>query len=233
MRRFLAHLSTGVREGESVAVVGHGSFLGSLWPALTGRERADRLNNLDGILLDATIGSNGEIQVHSHHEISCPYNVKPEIDRCDPGDQQKIAVLRKRMSRSNSRKSRKTVRKTKRSRRSQQQQQGGGVNMPLAYFQDGAQMRGTEGSETGVGLAGMSSGFVREALTQTGGKRRTLRGGFSPSVMGAFAANGARLLPLAAYMGYKMYSNDSGSSSSSSHHRRTKKSKRSKKNNRS
>jgi len=100
--------------------------------------------------------------------------------------------------------------------------------MPLAYFQDGAQMRGTEGSETGVGLAGMSSGFVREALIQTGGKRRTLRGGFSPSVMGAFAANGARLIPLAAYMGYKMYSNDSGS-----HHRRTKKSKRSKKNNRS
>jgi hypothetical protein len=138
------------------------------------------------------------------------------------------------MSRSNSRKSRKTVRKTKRSRRSQQQQQGGGVNMPLAYFQDGAQMRGTEGSETGVGLAGMSSGFVREALTQTGGKRRSRRqqGGFSPSVMGAFAANGARLLPLAAYMGYKMYSNESGSSSSS-HHRRTKKSKRSKKNNRS
>jgi hypothetical protein len=102
--------------------------------------------------------------------------------------------------------------------------------MPLAYFQDGAQMRGTEGSETGVGLAGMSTGWVREALTQTGGKRRSRRqqqGGFSPSVMGAFATNGARLLPLAAYMGYKMYSNDSGS-----HHRRTKKSKRSKKNNR-
>jgi hypothetical protein len=146
------------------------------------------------------------------------------------------------MSRSNSRKSRKNVRKTKRSQKSQKQQ-GGGVNMPLAYFQDGAQMRGTEGSETGVGLAGMSSGFVREALTQTGGKRRTLRGGFSdrqkdgrssrqnggfsPSVMGAFATNGARLLPLAAYMGYKMYSNDSGS-----HHRRTKKSKKSRKSNR-
>ena len=105
--------------------------------------------------------------------------------------------------------------------------------MPLAYFQDGAQMRGTEGSETGVGLAGMSTDWVREALTQTGGRRsRKQQGGFSPSVMGAFAANGARLLPLAAYMGYKMYSNDSGSSSSGSHHRRTKKSKRSRKSNR-
>jgi hypothetical protein len=159
-------------------------------------------------------------------------------------------MSRKVQRKTKSRKSRKTKR-SQRSRQSQksqqQQQQGGGVNMPLAYFQDGAQMRGTEGSETGVGLAGMSTGWVREALTQTGGKRRSRRqqqggfsdrqkdgrssrqnGGFSPSVMGAFATNGARLLPLAAYMGYKMYSNDSGS-----HHRRTKKSKRSKKNNRS
>ena len=231
MRRFLTHLSTGVREGESVAVIGHGSFLGSLWPALTGRVKTDRLNNLDGILLDATIDAKGGIQVHSHHEILCPYHVKPAVDRCDPGDQQKITVLRKRMSWS---KMKKTKRRSRQSRQRQQQQQGGGVNMPLAYFQDGAQMRGTEGSETGTGLAGMSSGFVREALTQTGGQRRSRRqqqGGFSPSVMGAFAANGARLLPLAAYMGYKMYSNDS-SSSGSSHHRRTKKSKRSRKSNR-
>ena len=218
MRRFLAHLSTVAKEGDSVAVVGHGSFLGSLWPLLTGHARANRLNNLDGILLDATIGSNGDIHVHSHHEILCPYHVKPSVDRCSADDQHKIAVLRKRMNR-------KSHRKTKK-------QQGGGVNMPLAYFQDGAQMRGTEGSETGVGLAGMSTGWVREALNQTGGSRRRSQrrqqqgsqqqGGFSPSVMGAFASNGARLIPLAAYMGYKMYTNDS-----SSHHRRTKKAKRS------
>jgi hypothetical protein len=74
--------------------------------------------------------------------------------------------------------------------------------MPLAYFKDGAQMQGTT-SEPGALLGGTSSTWAREAIPQTGGRRQA--GGFSPSVMGAFASNGARLLPLAAYMGYKMW----------------------------
>ena len=236
-RRFLAHLSTVVHDGQSVVTVGHGSFLLSLWPTLTGHERADRLNNLDGILLDATIGS-GTIQVHGSREIKCPFHVRVSVDRCGLGDRQKITTLRRRMGK----------RSQKQKRTQKRKQRGGGVNMPLAYFQDGAQMRGTEGSETGVGLAGSSSGWIREPLTQTGGRRRTLKGlrgsqlkggfrnsqnqdsrlkggfrnsqnqdsrlkggFFNPSVMGAFASNGLRLLPAASYMGYRMYTNNDGS----------------------
>jgi phosphohistidine phosphatase SixA len=229
-RRFLAHLSTVVRDGQSVVTVGHGSFLLSLWPTLTGHARADRLNNLDGILLDATIGPTGTIQVHGIREITCPFHVRVSVDHCGLGDRQKITTLRRRMGK----------RSQKQKRTQKKKQRGGGVNMPLAYFQDGAQMRGTEGSETGVGLAGSSSGWIREPLTQTGGRRRTLKGGFrnsqnqdsrlkggfrnsqnqdsrlkggffSPSVMGAFASNGLRLLPAATYMGYRMYTNNDGS----------------------
>ena len=122
---FLGHLSTLVKEGDSVAVVGHGSFLRSLWPRLTGSVRSDRLNNMDGILLDADIGPRG-LKVHSFVEI--PYRgPSSDGDRCNVRDTRKIAAVQK--------------------------------------------------------------------------------GGFSASIMGAFAANGMRLLPVAAYMGYKMYSN--------------------------
>lgn len=122
---FLEHLSTLVKEGDSVAVVGHGSFLRSLWPRLTGSVRSDRLNNMDGILLDADIGPRG-LKVHSFVEI--PYRGSfSGGDRCAVRDTRKIAAIQK--------------------------------------------------------------------------------GGFSASIMGAFAANGMRLLPVAAYMGYKMYSN--------------------------
>ncbi len=34
-----------------------------------------------------------------------------------------------------------------------------------------------------------------------------MKGGFSPSVMGAFVTNGARLMPAATYVGYKMFKN--------------------------
>lgn len=34
-----------------------------------------------------------------------------------------------------------------------------------------------------------------------------MKGGFSPSVMGAFMNNGARLIPAATYVGYKMFKN--------------------------
>ena len=79
-------------------------------------------------------------------------------------------------------------------------------------------MQGTYGSETGAGLGGMTSTMVREALVQTGGStfgsrrrqrqrretRKAQRGGFSPSIMGSFAANGLSLLPVASYMTYRM-----------------------------
>ena len=34
---------------------------------------------------------------------------------------------------------------------------------------------------------------------------RRQRGGWSPSLMAGFAANGLRLIPVAGYMGYKMF----------------------------
>ena len=98
--------------------------------------------------------------------------------------------------------------------------------MPLGFYQDGAQMQGTYGSETGAGLGGMTSTMAREALVQTGGRqtngslrqtggstfgsqrrkqtRKAQQGGFSPSIMGSFAANGLSLLPVASYMTYRM-----------------------------
>ena len=94
-------------------------------------------------------------------------------------------------------------------RKMPRKQRGGGVTMPLGFYQDGAQMRGTYGSETGVGLGVMTENMARSALVQTGGRkkatrRRNQRGGFTPSVMGSFAANGLSLLPVASYMGYRM-----------------------------
>lgn len=78
--------------------------------------------------------------------------------------------------------------------------------MPLAYFKDGAQFVGTYAEPTGVGIGVGSGNMIRDPITQAGG-RRTLRqqGGFSPSVMGSFVNVGTRLVPVAAYMGYKLW----------------------------
>ena len=81
--------------------------------------------------------------------------------------------------------------------------------MPLGFYQDGAQMNGAYGSETGVGLGVMTANMARSAVLQSGGKKKVTRkqkqqGGFAPSVMGSFAANGLSLLPVASYMGYRM-----------------------------
>ncbi len=185
--RFVAHLSTLVTEGQSVAVVGHGSFLLSLWPRLTGSPRSKRLNNLDGILLDADIDSRG-LRVHSFEEIHAPV-ITGSSDTCGIQDVQKIAAIHKRMTR-------------------KQRGGNGSTGMPLAYFQDGAQMRGTAAAATGT-----AGSWFRAPLHQTGGSRRRTRrqrsqnGGFTPSIMGSFASNGMQLLPIAGYMGYKMYSN--------------------------
>ena len=208
--RFVAHLSTLVHEGESVAVVGHGSFLLSLWPKLTGKARGKRLNNLDGILLEADIGPHG-LRVLGFKELMAPALPTKGADKCDVEDIRKIRGTSRSMTR--------------------QRGGNGSAGMPLGFFNDGAQMHGTMGEPTGVGLAGSSGSWVRPPLNQTGGvgsratrgrrsrrsqngfglrakrTRRSQSGGFSPSVMGAFASNGLRLLPIAGYMGYKMYSN--------------------------
>jgi hypothetical protein len=53
----------------------------------------------------------------------------------------------------------------------------------------------------------MTANMARSALVQTGGRitrKQKQRGGFAPSAMGSFAANGLSLLPVASYMGYRM-----------------------------
>jgi hypothetical protein len=219
----------------AVAAVGHGSYLRSLWPILTGHARRSRLNNLDGILLDVDVRGHS-LHILGHKEIRCPFHVSTKKDRCSVGDTRKIAALRRGMTRKG------------------QSGGNGSAGMNQAFFQDGAQMPGRFSEPTGVGLAGTSSSWIRSPLSQTGGtRRRTVKrsakrggfglraqrtrrslraqrggfrsiakrsinsrhsqnGGFSASVMGAFAANGARLLPVAAYMGYKMYSNSKSKS---------------------
>ena len=186
---FLAALCKHVKDGDSVALVAHGSYLRSLWPRLTGRPRQERLKNMDGILVEATL-SPTQLRVHSAKEILYSGRSMDSVsDQCNTGDKQKIA----------------------RYRRDTMKRQGGGSSMSIGYFNNELQMRGTEGSPTGTGLAGMTDDYARAPLPQSGGRTRKQKrqgGGFSASVMGAFASNGLRLLPLAGYMGYRMYSND-------------------------
>jgi len=205
--RFLGHLSNLVKDkdGASVVVVGHGSYLKSLWPRLTGDARRDRLNNMDGILLDIDVSPKG-CHVHSFKEI--PYtgaSFTSGTDQCKMPDRHKIAAIHKGM-----------VRK--------QRGGNGSMGMPLTYF-TGNQPQDCFSDATGKGLVGQNDNWIRAPLRQSGGRsrsreggfgvraKRTRRnsrlqnGGFSAEIMGAFAANGARLLPIATYMGYKMYSN--------------------------
>jgi phosphohistidine phosphatase SixA len=188
--------------GESVVAVGHGSYLRSLWPTLTGAPRKTRVNNLDGILLDITVNPSGRFVIHEHRSLQCPMAIKAKDrgDKCGLADTRKIAALSK-MSRQ-SRKQRKSQRKSKSQRRSRRKSQSGGfaTSMPLGFHQAGAQFAGTFPYPTGDRPVFPTEGnFIRAPLSQTGG--------FSPSVMGAFAENGARLLPMAGYMGYRMMSN--------------------------
>ena len=168
-------------------VVGHGSFLRSVaWPAVKGAERKKRFANLDGFLIEGDITPTGKLTVARIKEIPYSGGVHPHRGPDACALPPKIRRLEKSM----------------------RKQRGGGVGLPLAYFQDGAQMRGTSADLTGVGLAGSSGAWVRAPLSQTGGQRtrrqRQQQGGFSPSLMGSFVANGQALLPVAAYMGYKM-----------------------------
>lgn len=185
--RFIQELARIAKDGDSVAVVGHGSYLGSLWPLLTGHERTSRLNNLDGILLDIEISTG---HVFKHREILCPLKAKDRDDKCTVDDTRKIAALSKRMTR-------KQITRTR--TRTNKRRQQGGASMPLGFHQAGAQFAGTTGYPTGDQTVFPTEGLIRNPLRQTGG--------FTPSVMGAFASNGARLIPIAGYMGYQMYSN--------------------------
>ena len=80
--------------------------------------------------------------------------------------------------------------------------QKGGGSLPLAYFQDGAQIYGRSDTPTGVGL-GANDSWIRAPIAQRGGVRKCQRGGFPPSIMGQFVENGLSLIPAAGYMLYR------------------------------
>jgi hypothetical protein len=113
---------------------------------------------------------------------------------------------------------RKTRTKSKEMRRGTRKQHGGAATgMPLAYYQDGAQMRGTYAEPTGVGLGASTNSMVRSEISQTGGRRKEKQqaGGFLPSLMGPVVQNGMYLMPVASYMGYKLLKGKHGRSGSS------------------
>jgi hypothetical protein len=183
---FVAHLS---RHGDhEYVIIGHGSFLRSqAWPAVTGERREGRFGNLDGFIVEGDLTPSG-IRVTSVKEIPYAGPVSPNgADQCELPT--KVAALTRTMSR-------------RRTQKKQRQQRGGyATSMPLGFYKDGAQLVGTRGEPTGVGLAGSNDTWARAPLQQTGGQR----GGYPAGVVMPFVANGGRLLPVAAYMGYKMY----------------------------
>lgn len=202
----VAHLHREYVDADAFVIVGHGSFLRSaVWPAVTGTKRSKPFANLDGILVSGEFEGAGRLRVDDVTVIPYTGAVNPHtaLDTCPLPQQMKMkTAATRRMGRHSSRHS-------SRSRKTQKRRQhGGGVGMPLAYFKDGAQMQGTTSMPTGTGLTESTSAWARTALPQTGGRRRTRKqkGGFSPAIMGQFAANGARVFPMAAYMGYRMMS---------------------------
>ena len=202
-KRFMQHVSevqadTGATE---FVIVGHGSFLRvDAWASLNQR-RHKRFSNLDGFLIEADMeaGHLKNIQLRDvPHRATIP--TPTNTDGClvpQPLPPAKIAARTKRMAR----------RGTQKQQHRGSRRQTGGGSMPLAYFKDGAQFVGTYAEPTGVGIGVGSGNMIRAPITQTGGRRtqKQQHGGFSPSVMGSFVEVGTRLVPVAAYMGYKLW----------------------------
>lgn len=118
-------------------------------------------------------------------------NLLRRINPVTVGGSRKIRAFSKKQMPRRDRRGRKTQRR--------QSQRGGATPMPLAYYQPGAAMMRTSADPTGVGLAATNATWARAPLPrQAGGWMAP-----PPSVMGAFVANGMRLMPVAAYMGYK------------------------------
>jgi hypothetical protein len=183
---FLKHLAT--MQARQFVIVGHGSYIKSV----TGR---GAFKNLEAVLMTGTLSPAGRLT--NIIITSIPYIGK--VSATTPGDKcslpAKIAAQVKAMSR----KTRKHQ-----SRRRKTRQRGAGYNMPLAYFQNGAQLIGTTADPTGTGIGDSTATWARAPIHQTGGAKQ--QGGFPPSIMGPFAANGLQYaLPMASYSGYKLF----------------------------
>jgi broad specificity phosphatase PhoE len=186
---FVQHLSTMSSQNNEYIIVGHGSFLKGVWRELTGRQWSGMFNNLDAFVVEPE----GSVRVLRYQGDVSP----TEPDKCAlPA---KIAAD-DRMKRD--------TRKRRRTQRKRRQRGGSATPLPLGYFKDGAQLQYTSASPTGANYGVSNASWARAPIEQTGGGQA---GGFTPSLMGNFAANGMTYLPsLAAYTGYKQWSNASG-----------------------
>jgi broad specificity phosphatase PhoE len=191
---FVRHLHDTHPTAQEFIVVGHGSFLRSaVWPSITGQNHKTRFSNLEGFIVNGHWSPTGRLIIETVIEVPYTGSVKPDgaPDKCTlPA---KVAAhIREMPSRRH---------RTRKQRKSQH----GGAAMPLAYFQNGAQFHGTTADATGTGIGGsMTGAWARAPIQQTGGAKDQC-GGFSPSIMGSFAANGLRyVLPIAGYTGYRM-----------------------------
>jgi broad specificity phosphatase PhoE len=211
-RAFIEHLCDTIVGDCDIIIVGHGSYLKSVWADITGVTAS--LHNLDGFIVDGTIDS-GRLHVSKTTKIPYDHGVNMEIaDKCATSEDhhfvaRKLAAHTKKMAR------RSTTSKRRSYKHNGSRRQRGGAGMPLAWYQPGAQMRAPYIAEaTGTAAAASTAGWARTGLAQTGGRRLTRRqkqqGGFAPSVMGSFVSNGTRLLPVASYMGYKLFSGKKG-----------------------
>ncbi len=194
---FTKHIHKEHPSTEEFVIVGHGYFLRAVvWPSITGRVYdAPGFYNLDGFVVTGHFTSDGVLLVSSVQDLpyTGPVNPATTPDMCTLPP--KIATL-----------TRERTMPCHKTRKQRKAQRGGATSMPLAYFHNGAQLMGTTADPTGVGIGSTTSSWARAPIQQTGGsKKKEQAGGFSPSLMGSFAANGLRyVLPIAAYTGYKM-----------------------------
>ncbi len=108
-----------------------------------------------------------------------------------------------------------------------QRQGGGAYGAPLSYVNNSYR---EPSAGPGYDMLRFQPGLARPAIHATGGRRKTRgrgrsrrastrknmgrrHGGFYPSVMGSFTANGASLLPATIYSGYKLVKNYKGRTS--------------------
>ena len=198
-----------IQHGSQLVAVGHGSYLRKEVGPANGR----RLNNLDAFILDLEITDAGwRIVRRERLDYDRDAHVHPDApDTCIRQDRDKIAAYTKRMG-GRSRATRK--------HQKQRKQKGAGYTMPAAYYHQGAQMVGTSATPTGEGLTATNGEWSREPLTQG------QVGGFTPAVMGSLVANGARLIPAAAYLAYRNFGSSTKGSRRARRTRRTRRTKR-------
>jgi broad specificity phosphatase PhoE len=207
-RAFLRHIAADTAHDQFV-VVAHGSYLREVaWPAVSGQKHRSRLDNLDGFFAEGEITPTGCFKRIRFVSLPrAPTQLPRSDDKCSVAIERKIAPYRK-MTRYSRRHGQK--KQSRRSRSRKQKQRGGATAMPLTYYAPGSYETRTTDA-TGVGLAGTAGNWARAPLLrQEGGShrrqtRKHQKGGFTPSVMGAFATNGLRLMPVAGYMGYKLW----------------------------